>query len=230
MFQPSGGLVYHLRAWAHQTRLWAPCHRQVRAWLADWLPDADHLVLVGPSGGYALDRAFLERFDRVSVLEPDALARLVFKRRFPHKGLEFRPDTALSSPGGFAWLARTFPDAAFLFCNLLGQTLVGQGASFDRNAWLAELVPALAGRAWASWHDVASTRRPPDSTDVFVQARANLDRVLAHYWHGGELLIQDHDCAALAPDLPRQYTHWSLRPGHYHLVEWVQGPGGTVGR
>jgi hypothetical protein len=225
LFHPSGGLAYHFRAWRFRRSLWQPFHGQVAAWLSDWRPSARHLVLVGPCGGYALNTGFLTGFERLTLLEPDRVARLVFARRFPGLNPDFYGGAELGGDQGFAWLAQTFPDAAFLFCNLLGQTLIGQGAGFDRNDWLSTLAPALAGRAWASWHDVASTGRPPDRTDVFVQERTDLDRALAHYWQGGELVIQDHDCAALAPDLPRQYTLWTLMPGHHHLVEWVQGPG-----
>lgn len=222
---PSGGLVYHLRARRYGSTLWPSFHGQVREWLAGWRPAGDHLVLVGPSGGYALDQGFLQGFRRVSVLEPDRLARLILKHRFPGIPFCFDEDPGLARPDGFSRLARRYPCGALLFCNLLGQSPVGQGADFHRREWLAGLAPALAGRAWASWHDLASTHEAPDETGTLRLERAeSLESVLERYWRGGgrgELAIHDHECAGLVPEAPREYALWALRPGQYHVVEWL---------
>jgi hypothetical protein len=225
LLHPSGGLVYHLRAWRYSKSLWSGFHAQVRQWLAAWQPEAAHLVLVGPSAGYALDSAWLARYPRLTVLEPDPLARYLLRRRHPGLPLHFVPGTALARPDGFAWLARQFPDAAFLFCNLLGQTLLGQDPSMpdtQRRTWLAGLEPALRGHAWASWHDLASSHRKPDSQSAFQLRQAEpLDAVLGRFWQGGELSIHDHACSGLATGAPREYAIWTLRPGRYHVVEWL---------
>lgn len=226
LFQPSGGLVYHYRAWRGAGELWRPFHQQVRRWLADWRPDARHLVLVGPSAGYALEAAFLARFARITVLEPDPLARWLLGRRFPQQEFAFAAAGDWVRPGGFDALARQFDDGAFLFCNLLGQALEGEPAGFDRSAWLAQLSPALAGRDWASWHDLASTGRPPQRPDpLALPAAEPLEALLGRFWQGGELEIEDHGCAGLAPHLPRQYALWTLRPGRIHVVEWLASAG-----
>ncbi len=220
---PSGGLVYHWRAWRWRRTLWAPFHDQVRRWLADWRPGEKHLVLVGPSGGYALSSQFLERFPRITVLEPDVLARRILATRFPGQRFTWRGSEQLARPGGFAWLAATHPDAAFLFCNLLGQWPVGMESESDRQCWLGELEQALAHRAWASWHDLASSTRVPDRSGPFSSERAcSLDEVLGHYWRGGELEIHDHGCAGLCSARPRRYALWRLTPGRHHLVEWLE--------
>ncbi len=235
LLHPSGGLVYHWRAWRWRRRLWAPFHDQVRRWLTDWRPGEKHLVLVGPSGGYALSSQFLERFPRITVLEPDALARRILARRFPEHRFEWRDGPGLVEAGGFGRLVDTHPDAAFLFCNLLGQTPVGAGPGFDRRAWLAAWQAALAGRSWASWHDLASSSRPPDRAGVLALPRdGHLDEILARFWQGGVLEIHDHECAGLFPDLPRQCATWRLAPKHYQLIEWISGrghdaPAGGVG-
>jgi hypothetical protein len=222
MFHPSGGLLYHLRAWRWADTLWNPFHREVRGWLTYWRPHARHLVLVGPSAGYALSRPFLERFPQLTALEPDALARHRLRRRFRSVHIGFGDSAPLAQLGGFAWLARQYPDAAFLFCNLLGQTLVGQPADQDRQVWLGQLESDLAGREWASWQDLASTSRPPDRHEpLALDQMEGLDSVLARYWQGGELSIHDHECDGLCPTLPRRYALWQLRPGRWHLVEWL---------
>jgi hypothetical protein len=222
LLHPSGSLPYHLRAWRWRRTLWAPFHAEVRRWLTDWRPDTKHLVLIGPSGGYALSTQFLERFVRISVLEPDPLARWLLRQRFPDVSFDWQDSGYLSQPGGFARLAASFPEAAFLFCNLLGQELQGQAAEFKRAAWLAELEPALAGRPWASWHDLVSTARAPDSRPLLrLDHTIPLDDLLARFWQGGSLEIRDHETAGLCPRAPRRYCIWHLAPGSYYLIEWL---------
>src|SRR5215216_4794788 len=74
LFTPSGGLVYHARALRHRSGLWAPFRRAVDEWLAEALPPADELILVGPSAGHCLPLERLARFRRLLVLEPDPVA------------------------------------------------------------------------------------------------------------------------------------------------------------
>ncbi len=222
LFHPSGSLSYHLRAWRRRHTLWAPFHAQVRRWVTDWRPDTKHLVLIGPSGGYALTAQFLERFERVSVLEPDPLARWLLRRRFPGVVFDWRESGYLAQPGGFARLAATFPDAALLFCNLLGQELQGQPADIDRATWLAELEPALAGHLWASWHDLVSTTRAPEGqAPACIDHAIPLDDLLTRVWCGGDLEISDHETAGLCPSAPRRYALWHLAPRSHHLIEWL---------
>lgn len=222
MFHPSGGLIYHLRARRGQAQLWRPFHAQVEGWLAAWQPPTSHLVLVGPSAGYALNRAFLQRFTRITVLEPDPIARWLLHRRFPGIHFDFRDGLRLAGEDGFDWLAQTTPDAAILFCNLLGQTLVGRPTGLDHRAWLARLEPALKEREWASWHDLASTTRPPDHPAPFELPHAlPLDQILARIWQRGELHIHDHACDGLCPRLARSHALWQLAPAQWFLVEWL---------
>lgn len=221
----SGGLVYHARAWRYR-RLWAPFHATLRAWLEAWHPARDSLLLIGPSGGYALDAAFLARFACVTVIEPDPLARWLLRRRFPRCDLVFAPDPGLAQPDGFARLAREFPGAAILFCNLLGQPLVGEARGMDRDRWIAGLPHALARHSWASWHDRVSTARAPDrAVDFSLPAAEPLETLVARVWQGGEIELVDHLPRDLAPDLARRYALWTLRPDWHHLVEWMASPG-----
>lgn len=218
---PSGGLFYHLRALRHRRALWAPFHDQVGRWLSDWRPPCDRLVLIGPSAGYALPRAFLERFHEIQVLEPDPLARRLLRRRFAGIPLAFA-ELDLAAADGPAQLARRYPWSAFLFCNLLGQQLVGSRPDFDRRTWLASLEAALAGRDWASWHELISTEQPPRSLAGFHCARIEaLESLCEHYWPGGELTLVDHDTGGLRPWRPRQYALWPLTRRRFHLIEWI---------
>jgi hypothetical protein len=223
LLHPSGGLFYHLRAWRWRYTRWQPFHSEIARWLEAWQPQAAHLVLIGPSGGYGLNARFLARFQRITVLEPDPLARHLLRKGFADFKFEFADSAGLAQQDGPANLAQCYPEAAFLFCNLLGQKLVGQGGGHHRQAWLSALQAALQGREWASWHDLASSTRRPDRFGQLALPQAEpLDDLLARFWIGGELEIHDHDCAGLLPESPRHYAIWQLAPGWFHLVEWVR--------
>lgn len=218
---PSGGLFYHLRAWRYRQNLWAPFHAQLRHCLNDWRPDCAELVLVGPSGGYALTRPFLERFQTVRALEPDPLARWILRRRFADIRFEFI-DLDLATPTGPAELATRHPCAAILFCNLFGQQLVGAATDFDRQTWLQTVEAALRGRDWASWHELISTRQAPAHDETYRAEQAEpLEQICARFWAGGELALIDHGTAGLCADRPRHYTLWPLTPDCFHLMEWL---------
>lgn len=212
LLHPSGGLGYHLRAWRHANGAWCDFRRTVAGWQADWAPPTAHLVLVGPSAGYCLDRAFLGRFARIMALEPDPIARWLFARRFPGTRIDWAG--ALDDP---AQLPERYPDAAYLFCNLLGQTLQGCGG-----AWTATLASALAGRRWASYHEIVSTgQRPQRLAPLDLDRLVPLEDLLSRFWPGGELEVVDHGTHGLCPEAPRRYAIWPLAAGRYHLVEWV---------
>lgn len=225
LLHPSGGVFYHLRAWRWRYTRWLSFCGEVTRWLDAWRPQATHLVLVGPSAGYALNARFLARFQRITVLEPDALARYLLRKRFPDFAFEFdkfADSTRLALPEGGQRLAERYPDAAFLFCNLLGQKLTGQPAQHHRQTWLAALQTAVQAREWASWHDLASTARRPDRFGQLSLPKAEpLDDLLARFWKGGVLEIHDHECSGMLANSSRHYVIWQLAPGRYHLVEWL---------
>lgn len=222
----SGGLIYHLRALAHRTGLWAPFHAAVASWLADWQPPQRELVLVGPSAGYSLPRAWLERFTTITALEPDPLARHLLRRRVTGSALHFACLDCLATEDGLAHLAHAYPDAAILFCNIIGQIEAPHG-----RRWAALFDEHLGGHAWASYHDAISTRMPPVKypPEIRTAAIATLPDVLAHFWAGGELPLIDHDSFRLGGARPHRYALWQISTTRWHLVEWVSAASGPAG-
>lgn len=231
----SGGLRFHLRAWRHARR-WAPFHAAVADWLNAWQPPREHLVLVGPSAGYDLPAGWLDGFASVTALEPDPLARGLLRRRPDATRLRFDSLDCLATADGLARLAGRFPDAAVLFCNVLGQVAAPAG-----RRWSALLAQHLATTPWASLHDVVSTACTPrpDAAPAAFPAATPLETVLAAFWPGGELPLVDHATFGLGGSMPHRYALWPLRPGRWHLVEWAASamqndtPGtspGTAGR
>lgn len=213
----SGGLRFHLRAWRHRRR-WAAFHAAVADWLRAWHPDRPHLVLVGPSAGYDLPAGWLGGFTRITVLEPDPLARWLLRRRPDATRLHFDDLDCLATPDGLAHLKARFPDAAILFCNVLGQVTAPGG-----RGWAELCACHLRDLPWASLHDVVSTPRAPraDAVRASFPGGTSLEAVLAAFWPGGELPLVDHATFALGGDVPHHYVLWPLRPGRWHLVEWV---------
>ncbi len=220
LLHPSGGLVYHLRALRHRHGLWSDFHRTVTGWLHAWQPERRQLVLVGPNAGHALPAGFLARFDDVVALEPDPLARWWLARRPDAGRLRFLALDCLARPDGFARLASTFPNAAILFSNVLGQLPAPEGN------WSGLLCRHLAEQPWASYHDVASTDRAPQRTTPVTQAGpGDLEATLAHFWHGGTLTVSDHETFQLGGRGPFSYVPWQLAPRRWQLVEWTDQGG-----
>ena len=221
LLDPSGGLVYHLRALRHRHGRWAPFHRVLAGWLAGWQPARRELVIVGPSAGYGLPTGFLARFGRVTALEPDPLARWLLARRPDAGRLGFDRLDCLAGTDGLARLAAAHPQAAILFSNVLGQ-LPAPGGD-----WRPLLARHLAGHAWASYHDVISTTTAPkpDCAGLGAAHDGSLEDVLARFWPGGTLALTDHDTFRLGGDRPRRYAVWQLARRRWHLVEWVENSG-----
>lgn len=224
LLDPSGGLVYHLRALRHRRGLWAPFHRVLAGWLAGWQPERRELVIVGPSAGYALPAGFLARFGRVTALEPDPLARRLLARRPDAGRLGFSRLDCLASADGLAWLAATHPDAAILFSNVLGQRLAPGGD------WRPLLARHLAGHAWASYHDVISTTARPKPGGCHAPAGSDqsLAATLARFWPGGTIELTDHETFRLGGDRPHGYTVWPITRRRWQLVEWADNSASTT--
>lgn len=237
LFSPSGGLVYHLRALRYRRRLWAPFRSALGAWLAEHLPPAAELLLVGPSAGHCLPLRELSRFERILVLEPDPLARRLLARKLAPAELELEGFDRLVGPllsghAGLDSLLATRPSASLLFCNVLGQLkfeLTGeQHARFERE-FRRRVLPLLAGRAWASFHDRWSLdrdRHQPSPTVLDFERQPSDDELAAAWFgpHPGPITLLDHDTRGLFPAaLPRRYFGWQITPSALHVVEAVAG-------
>lgn len=217
LLDPSGGLVYHLRALRHRRR-WAAFHATVAGWLNGWQPASRHLVIVGPSAGYALPPGFLARFDSVVALEPDPLARWLLRRRPDAARVRFDTLDCLSAADSLGHLAARFPDAAVLFSNVLGQI----DAHLDD--WSALITRHLAGQPWASYHDVMSTHSAPSPTaPASLLADDALTPLLGRFWPASPLEIVDHGTFRLGGRGPFGYALWPITTGRWHLVEWASG-------
>lgn len=224
---PAGGLRYHWRARRYAHR-WSPFVESLAQWLAAWRPDADELLLVGPSAGWCLPDDVLRRFTRIDVLEPDPIARVLLARRARRLGREIVAhdrDYLTGDPDDVAALGRDFPRHALLFCNVLGQVrfLRPELEDDERNrVWKDALMTALDGRAWATFHDRLSGALAPRLDPVATSDAAMSDEALAAACYDGDGELSTHGTDGLFPHLPRRYLAWELIPGRHHLIEAIR--------
>jgi hypothetical protein len=177
LFNPSAGVNYHLRAIWNRKR-WQPFVDYVARWLEEWLEDSrlanvTTLVLIGPNAGYTLSKPFVKHFTRVVVVEPDPIAYAMFEARFQSRAVWIRQDyfdlaAKNPNPEKLRELFQAHPQAAFLFCNILGQlpVLLRENKNVDVEKYMLTLGSVLAeqkSRPVASYHDRYSRRmRKPD--------------------------------------------------------------------
>lgn len=240
-FNPAGGLRYHLRARRYSNRLWQPFRSAIGDFLSDFAPATTTLLLVGPSGGYCLPPLFFERFERVVCLEPDPVACLLFRRKLDKARLARRPrlefiaeDHLVFHPERLPRLVARLGDTALLFSNIIGQLrglLDVDEATADSLRRVRDGVEqAIAGRAFASFHDRLSGEIRPQVEQPFrAQRRMSDDAILSRFYPSARmnhesrgLELFDHLTDGFFPrGLPHAYFVWQILPCRYHLIEGV---------
>jgi hypothetical protein len=161
----SGGIGYHLAALRYASHLWQPFREDLARELVRRIPKPSEtdLVLVGPSGGYCFEPAFLSSFRSILAVDIDPLAGAVLRKR-AEKARFVRQDFFLKLEAAEWDLERWLfeiqapPRATVLFSNLLGQL----GFLFDERRMAkieGGLVQALGTNVpWISFHDRFSVK------------------------------------------------------------------------
>ncbi len=232
LLNPAGGLSYHLRAARYAAKLWQPTCAALAHWLARWQPPERHLVVVGPSAGYTLPLGWFTRFDQLTLLEPDPLARWLFgwrmRRHSRSPQLTFVPeDHLLEAPDRLLRLVHGCGDAALLFSNVLGQLqhLLGESPGTKLDDVKRMVRAACQGRSWASYHDRVSGRSRPALPETGLHASRRLvDEDVGSLYSAEErpVTLYDHGSDGIFPaELPHVYFAWELTPGYVHLLEGV---------
>ena len=226
LFNPTGGLIYHLRARRYHTSLWAPFRQQVAQFLEDWHPPEKELLILGPSGGYTLPTEFLERFEKLYLFDPDPWAPIFFRKNHPGLNIEWSRKNLVFKAKKFApellsdWLKNK--SVAVLFSNVLGQ-LPLLGESSEMQTWWLKIQPELNRHSWASYHDLFSfpqyaalpSRLPaspvvPQLVDWALKAKKSLE-------------LTDHGTSELFPNSLATWT-WHLSPRRTHIIGGVRHP------
>ncbi|MES2856276.1 MAG: hypothetical protein V4692_10460, partial [Bdellovibrionota bacterium] len=208
---------------------------RVRAWLFEWNPPEKRLLLFGPSGGYSLPVEFLQRFERIDIIEPDPFARLIFKRRFPalakklHFAREFttlpwwHSDSEIPERAFTEFLERgeaEYGPAAVLFSNFLGQLPLLR-LNYEDTASRNGFLTALSKKSWASFHDLFSGRtidmnRHPDSIVMSEDTE-----VMARRFFRNEAEVVDHGTTWLGRGRAIPVCHWLLTPRNSHVIAFI---------
>jgi hypothetical protein len=229
-FRPSGGLLYHWRAWRSQRR-WREFSVEIEAWLQAWIKPGGQLLLIGPSGGYTLSTEWLKGFAEIHAFDLDPLAPWFFRQRHPGVKVKFHLQDLFwqngrLSPTPLRDQLKSFPNAKVLFCNVLGQLpLEGALNETDFAAYLNSLPRELKGIEWASYHDLFTIARLPKSKHQrFTESFRLKEDIQAAVGTLGpsDLEVIDHAIqGAWSRNLNRRIIGWSLTPKNLHLIEAI---------
>lgn len=239
LFNIAGGVRYHARGWRYAEGPWLPFRQALGGWLREWQPGGPKLVIVGPSGGYCLERAWLGSFREIACLDPDPLARAIFRRRLrayaPGTRVEWSTDDFLAERTPQLQLRRfegflaRHPGAPVLFSGFLGQLgllLHENGADVPKTmeTWKSSLVSkTLVGRSWASFHDRLSGKLQPSFTQPYLsRERLSDEEIVARLYPepAGTVELADHETAGLFPgEREHAYFRWNLTREWIHLIE-----------
>lgn len=238
LLSPSGGLVYHLRAWRYRQSLWAPFASSLENWLENsWNPPRNApLLLIGSSAGWCLPLSFLKSFAMIHAVDLDPLALWLLKKRLQPQQVHTRKQEGLGileSPPGSSLMKLlqedSLRDASVLFCNLWGQLSFEETLETALPTWAAALERALSGRRWASFFDRVSGSLPPEITPENLDSAESLaDRELIARFYSNScsdtstpVELLDHGTADFFKTRPRRHLSWELEPGRYHLIEAI---------
>lgn len=223
LLHPSGGLVWHLRAWQNHQN-WQPLKKALSEWLNDWIdtfpPQQKSLVLVGPSAGWTLPLDQLKRFTHISVFEPDILARQLLKLRLRHTRLQI-DSVDIFAPDGLEYLRTHYADHAILFCNVLGQLSPDDPTLAE--SWCQSIMQTLNAHHWASYHDLISTQQAPFQTQTHHKfpPDTSIENILSAFWRESEIEICDHQTHWFTQTHSFACIPWQLRKSQWHLVQWL---------
>ncbi len=240
--ESTGGVRWHWRALRRRHR-WRATSSLIADWLESTRPRARHLLLIGGSAGWMMPSAWLQRFERIDVVDLDSLAPLLF--RLNH-GLRLRRTrTALhfhrvDGVAGLEALLAAFPQASVFFDNVLGQHRFRVADQDQAEAELNDLSRRLQGRDWGSVHDLFSgrvdqTRVPATQIKLFhaeltvtgLRAAALQDHALHRQLlgqAGAHGAWMDHLTLGLFPvGTANRLIYWpfSTSYGHWLQAGWV---------
>jgi len=243
IINPSGGIIYHLRAIRYRTSLWVPFRREISRWLRSWNPSERELLIIGCSAGHCFDFDWAQRFEKIALNEPDPLARKIFAIRLRSSGykghIQVVKDNLIgpNELGTFQWsktetALQRFEQSALLFSNCLGQlpfltegptesesTLIH--SSFEK--WRDQLSAWLEKRnqSWASFHDLLSGGIEPKPTPIESQLMEESELIRTFYGHRSGGVLQDHFMMGFLPTYRRTLLNWALHRSRWHLIEAI---------
>ena len=231
----AGGLNFHFTAWRFRKTLWRPYQHAVSRVLSAWAPTERALVIIGPSAGWNLPESFLTQFETVVAVEPDPLARLLLRSRFPRVRWQMDTTDYFTPQGTALWsdnlaaLFTRYPTQALLFSEFLGQ-LVGlypeaivqekDGALVETDAfvrWKAHLRAHLRTRSFCTTHDRWVSAVEPKALPSPPLPFPLEGPPPAALWPDPHVAF-DPFTANLTPDVPQRVLLWQRLPVRWHVM------------
>ncbi|MCM0043979.1 MAG: hypothetical protein NBV65_05040 [Burkholderiaceae bacterium] len=154
----TGGLRWHWRAFV-RLRRWRDTTRAIADWLDGTQPAHRELLLIGGSAGWMMSGRWLQRFDRIVLVDIDPHAAWLFRLNHGRRLRASGTRLAFVQADGLARLESLLaahPQASVFFDNVLGQHLYRVGDLEVAERELDALGARLAGRDWGSVHDLFS--------------------------------------------------------------------------
>jgi hypothetical protein len=231
---PSGGLVYHFRAFQNSVTRWEPFRRQVESWLNEWNPPGDHLLLIAPSGGYTLPLPWFSRFKIITALELDPIARRIFSYRLKQTLGENAPQIewvtedflSPSQPERLRTLSNKFSKVPVLWSNVLGQLHLDlpEEQTFPSQDWHRAFQEFIQNRSAASYHDRLSGQTQAwDLAALHAVEKSSApksNKELAQFLTIS-CVLTDHETELFSKDFGlRQYSAWQISPEQSQLIEF----------
>ena len=156
--QETGGLSWHWSAFRARNA-WAPSKAAIEGFLLSQEPQTSELLLIGGSAGWMMSSKWLSRFQSITIIDIDPLARLFFAlihgKALKTSGTSWhfeRRDALQELPQ----LLKAHPTALVFFDNVLGQQCFRLKDEERVERLLGQLKTTLQGRTWGSIHDVYS--------------------------------------------------------------------------
>ncbi len=228
----SGGALYHLIAARRSRKKWRSFRGQVREWLSLWRTDkARELIVFGPSAGWTLPLDLLAKSKRLTIVEPDPLARQLLAFRLRSSGAQMQTIEWLSDARLLPWFSRsesdfqTFlaarPNADILFANVLGQIALHFTIAQKKSVLHSQTVfaQALATRRWASYHDLYSGPRPEQAPNLNRLSVGESPDVSKIFTKG---TVTDHETDWLSALGPTELSIWPFTDAQVHVIGFVQ--------
>lgn len=225
---PTGGWLWHCRAWRRQAA-WRPTLLALEDRWLHHSPRADRLVIVGASAGWMMSPLWLRQFKIIETWDIDPWARWLFARR--HGRSLQAANIAWTHHQADAWAQEQAwvhdpSDTLYWFDNVLGQ-LRFMGPQDQAKARIRQVRQRLPRTRWGSVHDrysghlAGAPSLPPEwPSEAGVDLATRQAQAWLQAW-GAEGNWLDHLTDQVFENgTPVLNLAWAFKPDFGHWLEW----------
>lgn len=237
LIQWAGGIKYHFRALKYRRTLWDPFRKELdpifrslyQSWISQRTSSESRLIIIGPSGGYAVPQNFISHFSEIIFIDPDPLSFPIFsllhqKPSHPQKRIWLRTEKIFQQDGNWNvdWknsLKQRYPGALWLFSNILGQHKFLYPQNNSREI-LAKFKKVFTGIDTVSFHDRFSGEIKPILPErPHLLPHLSDKEIIEKFYPAGTGVLLDHETSSLGFNYCI-YLSWEIVPEYFHLIEF----------